>query len=367
MKKFVFISSIATPSQIKLSTELGKYFDSEFWFYESPERTRGSWWEIDLSENSLIIPNVFRVFGRHMSFSLIFMLKKKQPDIVMLGGFTIPGNILAYFWAILNRKKTIVFTERSRDRHGKPRKFKFVWRFIRAIYYKIDLIIVSAPDIASQFRDEFRFGDKVVVGQYPADLASYISHKTRSKKSDFTYLFANRLTQIYEPMLAINIFHEIWLKQPHSRLLLNARGELRSECELLINRLGIQGVAKFLDEIKSWNELHQVYAKCDLLLLPASFSNGNFTILEAMASGMGIVISENVLGIGLLVEDGKNGFRCAHNLPAYVDKINLYINDPSLIAKHEKINREIVKDYTVEATASKLSAICQERLLKWGL
>lgn len=58
-----------------------------------------------------------------------------------------------------------------------------------------------------------------------------------------------------------------------------------------------------------------------------------------------------------------HAFRCAYSQAAYVDKISLYINDPSLIAKHAKINREIVKDYTVEATASKLSAICQERLL----
>lgn len=363
MKKFVFISSVATPSQIKLSTELAKYFDAEFWFYESPERTRGSWWRINMSDNSLIIPRVFSVFGRYISFSLIPMLMKRKPDILMLGGFSIPGNMLAYLWAVLNRKKIIVFTERSRDKYGSPRKFDVVWRTIKAVYRKIDLIIVSAPDIEDQFRNEFHFGDKVVVGQYPADLEAFVSHKARKKSRDFTYLFANRLTQIYEPLLAIKIFNAIWLIQPNSRLLLNARGELRRECELLITKLGLQSVASFLDDLKSWDELHLVYARSDILLLPANFSNGNFTVLEAMASGMGIVISDRVLGIGLLVEDGKNGFRCEHEFEQYIDRLKCYLGDPPLIELHAKKNREIIKDYTVEATASNLYSICKENLL----
>ncbi|MEK6405913.1 MAG: hypothetical protein AABN34_03005 [Acidobacteriota bacterium] len=47
-----------------------------------------------------------------------------------------------------------------------------------------------------------------------------------------------------------------------------------------------------------------IYARCDILILPANFSNGNFTILEAMASGMGVVVGDRVLGIGKMVEDG---------------------------------------------------------------
>jgi glycosyltransferase involved in cell wall biosynthesis len=46
-----------------------------------------------------------------------------------------------------------------------------------------------------------------------------------------------------------------------------------------------------------------VYARCDIPILPANFSNGKFTILEAMASGLGVVVSDHVLGIGKMVDE----------------------------------------------------------------
>ena len=43
------------------------------------------------------------------------------------------------------------------------------------------------------------------------------------------------------------------------------------------------GIFKTTDGGNSWNDLHKVYKQCDILLFPAKFSNGNFTIIEAMA------------------------------------------------------------------------------------
>ena len=351
-KKFLFISSIATPAQVKFCYALQAYFEAEFWFYEQPDRTRGAWWRTELGDQCRILPDTTRLFNeRYMSWAVLGWLDRFSPDIIMIGGLTYPSNYLAYRWAQKRGKKTILFTERSRDAKGHLRSYGLVWRILRRLYRDLDMVMVSAEDIVPQFRDEFRFGDKVVVGRYAADLDAYFLHPQRTPKSGYTYLLANRMTEIYNPLGGLAIFAELHRRYPESRLLMNASGELGEVCRARVRDLDLVESVEFLTDIPSWEDLKAVYARSDILLLPAHFSNGNFTILEAMASGMGIVISDKVLGIGSLVEDGVNGFRCEPTTEAFVSRIERYIADPDLFAKHAAINRPLVQPLSAEGTA----------------
>lgn len=355
-ERLVFISTVATPQQIKFCEALQPYYQAEFWFYESAERTRGDFWKINLGNHCRIIDPVwFQKSGmfesRYVAPYIEKLLDEFAPTILMLGGFSQPGNYLAYRWARKHRVRTIIFTERSRNSRGNLRKWGISWRFLHWLYRDVDMIMVSAADIVPQFRDEFRFGDKVIEGRYAADLDAYFSHAPRVPKGAYTYLLANRMTEIYNPLGALAIFAEINRRYPDSRLLMNAAGELGDACRREIKELQLEDAVEFLTDIPSWNQLHEVYARSDILLLPAHFSNGNFTILEAMASGMGIVISDEVLGIGKLITDGRNGFRCPPTVDAFVERIERYIADPGLIQVHAVINRPLVQPLSAEGTA----------------
>ena len=139
-------------------------------------------------------------------------------------------------------------------------------------------------------------------------------------------------------------------------------GELGEQCRAKITELGIGDAVEFLTNRKSWSELHKVYARCDILNLPANFSNGNLTILEAMASGMGVVVSDRVLGIGKMVEDGKNGFNCEPTIEAFLNRIERYIQQPELIRVHAEINRPLVEPLSASGTAKFSTKILHERL-----
>ena len=221
--------------------------------------------------------------------------------------------------------------------------------------------MTSADDAVPQFRDEFGFGPRVVAGRYAADVEVYFRHPVRLKKVAYTYLFANRLTSIYDPLLALEVFERIHQRHPGSRLLMNAVGELHDDCRSWIAQRGLGAAVEFLTGIKSWSELPAVYQRADILLLPASFSNGNLTILEGMASA-GLVVSDRVLGIGRLVEDGRNGFNCEPTADAFVDRIERYIANPEVFKTHAAINRDIVRPMAPEGTARHLARIIEERL-----
>ena len=366
-KKLVFISSIAVPHQVGFCNALQDYLDARFWFYEEPTRTRGAWWHVDLGQSCKVLERVlFPKTGlfaqRYLALGLTNELSRFDPDIVMLGGFSIPSNYLAYCWARRYGKKTIVFTERSRDASGVLRERGFAWCLQRWLYRDVDMVMVSADDAVAQFRDEFGFGDKVVAGRYAADLDAYFDHPLRAAKSAYTYLFANRMTEIYNPLGAIEIFAAVLAKYPGSRLVMNAVGEQGEQCRARIAELGIGEAVEFLSNLKSWSELHKVYARCDILILPANFSNGNFTILEAMASGMGVVVSDRVLGIGKMVEDEKNGFNCAPTTEEFLQRIERYLQQPELFRVHAEINRSLVEPFSARGTAKFFAEILHERL-----
>jgi glycosyltransferase involved in cell wall biosynthesis len=367
VRRLLFLSYIAAPHQIGFCRAMRRHYDAEFWFYERLSPERASWWKVEPGEHCKVLEPVhFRsgsvLANRYYAPGLERELERFDPDIVMLGGFSVPSNWLAYRWAKARGKKTVVFTERSRDRDGTLRRRGLAWRLLRYLYRDVDLVVTSAGDAVPQYRDEFRFGDKVVEGRYAADLDAYFSHPLREAKPAYTFLFANRMTPIYDPLLAVEIFARVLSRHPGSRLLVNEVGELGPECRRRIAELGIGDAVAFLTGIRSWDELDKVYEGSDILLLPARFSNGNFTILEAMASGMGIVVSDRVLGIGKLIEDGKNGFNCEPTVEAFCDRIERYLARPALFAEHAARNRPIAEPFSAEGTARFFHELFERRL-----
>ncbi len=79
-------------------------------------------------------------------------------------------------------------------------------------------MIVSTSDTAAQFRDDFGFGERVVVGRYAADIDGYFVHPDRHPRAGLVFIFANRLTEIYGPDIAVDAFALVLRAFPDSRL-----------------------------------------------------------------------------------------------------------------------------------------------------
>ena len=353
-QKLVFISSIATPIQIKFCNVLQEYYDAEFWFHTHMGSHRPLWWKIDLCKNCKILSNVLFREGKYLSLDIIKELNRFDPDIVVLGGFAFPSNYIAYQWAKIHKKRTTVFTEISRDKQSNIRTKGMFSKFIRLLYKDIDLVMTTAKEATEQYRDVFSFGHRVRTAQYPSDIDEHLKHPLREKKKNgYVFLFANRLVEIYDPLLAIDIFDVVQKRHPQSTLRMNASGNLRQVCEAKIQEKGLLKQITFLDNIQSWNNLHQIYRTSDILLLPANFSAGNFTIVESMASGMGIIISNRIIGIGASdIVNNKNGFLCNPNREEFVAAIENYFHDETLLQKHGQINKTISEKYSMAATAA---------------
>lgn len=342
------------PYQVRFSEYLKKYFETLFLFYESIPNDRPNWWKIPLPQHCKILNHsYFKNRRRYFSFEVKRWLESFNPDILMIGDFYYISNYLAYRWALKKNKKIIIFSETLRTQ-GKQRERSCFTKTIDYLYKDADLVFANSNDTVKQFNNIFSYlSAKTVAARYASDIDNYLTHPLREQKKSYVYFFPNRLIHDYNPLGAIEIFYEILKKYPGSKLHMNSDGELREECDLLIARLNIEDQVEFITEkINNWGDLHKLYRVCDILIFPARFSNGNFTTIECMASGLGIIISDQIRGqANHLVVNGENGFVCPVEKGAFVEAINKYIQRPELLKIHAKKNKRIVQPLSLEGTA----------------
>ena len=353
-KKYLFISNIASPYQVKFCYALQEYFDAEFWFYDYIDETRPEWWKIPLGEKCKIM----RCSGRfpkigYYSLGLFASLIRFKPDIVILGGF-MKWHILAGWLAKVLGAKVAVMSEPLRYVKNDDDKSNELMNrnnsmnkiiIIKRMFGFVDLYIGMGETAENQFLKEFMFPkEKVCSLRYPQDIADYYNHPLRSKErgDSFIILFANRLVARYQPIFVLEVFRQLLKKHHNVNLMMNSEGPLKQECLDYIGKNNLTNV-KFLDTIDSWNNMHLVYKDSDILILPATYSNGNGTIIEARASGMGVVISNKINHIEQHSFNNKNCFICELKVEEFVDAISHYIEDPQLLINHGLLSRETVE------------------------
>ncbi|WFF74411.1 glycosyltransferase family 4 protein [Proteiniclasticum sp. QWL-01] len=357
-KKYVFISNMAAPYQVKLCDSLQEFLDTEFWFYEYIEKGRPEWWKIPLGNKCKIMRLSVRVpkLG-YISFGVIYELFKFKPDVILFGGF-MPWHWLLMRIAKLLKVKVAFMSEPLRYKSteiASNENSSIKMKIIRKMCSGADLYIGMGEVAAKQFIEEIGFPvEKVEIGKYPQDIEEYYNHPLRYKKQGNTFriLFANRLVDRYQPLFALEVFEKLLAKYPNIELYMNNDGPLKEACINYISNSKLNNV-HFLDKIDSWNNMHLIYKKSDILILPANYSNGNGTIIEARASGMGVVISTKINHIDKHSIHGENCFICSLNIDEFVNAVSEYIENPDKLIEHGKLSRKLVEDrknsYTAKA------------------
>lgn len=361
-KKYVFINNMAAPYQVKLCYALQKYFDAEFWFYEDLDGSRPLWWKIPLGDKCKIMKFSGKLKGiGYFSFGVFYDLIRFRPNIIVLSGFMKWNWIIFKIGKLINAKVVIMSEplryvsnddSKSNDLINKKNSYKKI-KFLKKMFSKADLYLGMGEVAANQFVEEFGFEEnKVKSTIYPQDIEEYYSHPLRTKKvnKDYKLLFANRLVQRYQPIFALKVFKEINKMYPNLEMYMNNEGAQKEECLEFITKNKIKNV-HFINEINSWNDMHLIYKKCDILILPATYSNGNGTIIEARASGMGIVISNRINHIEKHSIDGENCYICNLDVNEFVKAIENYINKPELFTEHGNLSRKMVEYRKNENTA----------------
>jgi len=358
--KLVFLSNMAAPYQVKFCDALQKYYKAKFWFYVHLEKDRPEFWKIPLGANCEILESSKNLpFFGYFNLSVFKKLNAYNPDIIIMGGFFIPMHVLVLLWAKLNKKKVIFYTETLELNRFLINPFLFnIKRALRQLtlylFRPTDRLFAMGSNVVDQFVNIYHYPpEKVKLTRYPQDIDSHLNHEPRNKiKGDnLVVLFPGRLEEAYNPLFAIEVFKALVSDNPNLTMRMNAHGALRIQCEELIAQYDLQNVIQFIDGIKNWNDLHFIYKAADIVFIPAKNSNGPNTLIEGMASGMGVVISDQILNVNEYLTHEENGFILPLTIESMKKGLETYINNPALIDLHGKISKANVQKRSASGTA----------------
>jgi len=116
-------------------------------------------------------------------------------------------------------------------------------------------------------------------------------------------------------------------------------------------------VDKKIIHIPFTNEMKKYFAAADAFLLPSLYDTFALVVLEAMASGCGVV-SSKYAGVSELIEDGKEGFVIdPKNCNDIAEKINIMLNSGSVFRKNA---RKKAEQCGWDKTAKKMLEVFEE-------
>ncbi|MFH2021425.1 MAG: glycosyltransferase family 4 protein [archaeon] len=117
---------------------------------------------------------------------------------------------------------------------------------------------------------------------------------------------------------------------------------------------GIEDKILFLGYV-DYQDMHYLYQKCDIFVLPSFIESFPMTLLEAMSCGLAPVASD-VGGIPEIIEDGKNGLLfSSHNSADLAKKLNKLLADKSLLRKIGINARDTVETKFTSSTMTLLT------------
>jgi glycosyltransferase involved in cell wall biosynthesis len=101
-----------------------------------------------------------------------------------------------------------------------------------------------------------------------------------------------------------------------------------------------------------------IYHEADLLLFPTRYDSFGLVVIEAMAAGLPVIVSDAVAdGI---VKDGRNGVVIAGHDPSDYARALRRLADPGLRALMAGANREDAGRFSVESAVARYAAVAEE-------
>jgi 1,4-alpha-glucan branching enzyme len=178
-------------------------------------------------------------------------------------------------------------------------------------------------------------------------------------------LFLGGLKQRKNPFLLLDIWREVVRASPQARLVVAGAGPLLKPLRRRAAATLPPGAAVFTGYVPEAEKV-DYFNLADVLLFPSSLEGFGFSVAEAMACEVPVVVSARG-SLPEIVAAGEGGFLCDPDAPAtFVDKLLLLLSEPMLRRKFGHANRERVdRMFRWDHCAAATERVYQDVLDAW--
>ncbi len=169
-------------------------------------------------------------------------------------------------------------------------------------------------------------------------------------------LFVGRLFPEKSVDTIIKAIPHIVVKHPNAHFMIAGAGHQRGKLEKLAEDLGIKKFVTFLGLVSDEDKV-LAYNSSDIFVLPSLAELEGMVVLEAMACGKPIIISDAPMSASKFFVDGNGFLFETKNHQDLAEKANALIGDKNLRQKMGAVSLQKSKNYDIQRSADKLEEI----------
>jgi glycosyltransferase involved in cell wall biosynthesis len=136
-------------------------------------------------------------------------------------------------------------------------------------------------------------------------------------------------------------------------------GDSKKDYQDLAKALNVAAFVDFRGSVPR-EEMPHVYRDADIFILPSSAESMSVACLEALASGLPLVLTAGG-GADAFLEHGKNGFLISHgDLDGFVSALSTLSGDRELRDSFAKHSREVARKFSWSTTTDEMIAALRD-------
>ncbi|MBH5317308.1 glycosyltransferase family 4 protein [Paenibacillus sp. GSMTC-2017] len=337
-------------------------------------------WEVHVvAQGDLVLPHVDHKYNipiQRSPFKVVNVKAYRQlksiidkEDYSIIHCHTPMGGALARMAARGARKRGTKVIYTAHGFHFYKGAPQMNWLF----YYPIEKMLASVTDCLITINGEdfrralaSRFRAREIhhvhgVGVHTNMYSPITEERKRELRSSLGYS-SDHFLMIYGAEFNTNKNHELLIhalaklkeKVPEARLLLAGEGSTQESCRELTQQLGVSHMVNFLG---FRNDMRKLIPMCDVAVASSLREGLPLNIMEAMASGLPIVATNN-RGHIELVEEGQNGFLIdPSDVDAFASRLQLLYTFHESRLEMGRRSLERVKVYSLDSVKDELKGI----------
>jgi glycosyltransferase involved in cell wall biosynthesis len=337
----IWLTNIPTPYRIPTWKVLNSRINFHLIFLSKTERDRH--WNLSDSLNGLIYQYTNQralYFGKLIPLYFNFrktikILRKLNGKSIYIDGWESPAFFVSAFYAKQKGMKLIYGYRSTLDSH---RFNNILIRKVRSVIFsKADFIVTAGTASTSAVKAMGIAPEKIITLFNPVDVSWFYSF-AQSHRIEQTpghrYIYVSRLIELKNIATVIKAFASI--RRGSDTLTIAGDGPLAQELKNLTSTLGLSDSIIF-DGHKNQEELAQLYAASNTLILASTNEVWGLVVNEALASGLHVVVSDKC-GIAEFVKDMKGAYISStdqqtieHMMEKSRNEWSGYIEDPQIL------------------------------------
>jgi phosphatidylinositol alpha-1,6-mannosyltransferase len=291
---------------------------------------------------------------------LAFHPRRASFDIT-LAWCTVPAGVVAFLLYKVYGLPYIIRVS-GPDIPGFERRYRFIYPFLRPI---LKAVWRSSTSIICKCQEEANR----VLGVLPSarvrvipngvDTETYHPPAHRLSRSRVSMLCVARLVERKGQRIAIRALAALRMLGVDAALTLVGDGDSRKAYQDLATVLNVDAFVDFRGSVRR-EEMPDVYRDADIFILPSSAESMSVACLEALASGLPLVLTSGG-GTDAFLEHGKNGFSISHDdLDGFVSALSILARDNDLRDAFGKYSRRLAHKFSWSTTTHEMIAALKE-------